>query len=432
MGKSGASGPEEPGHGERWTPAPLGDVLARAAERFGQVGSLGLLVVDASALEEVEASYGRDAYLGALRALCDLVRGVADEALEEDFWVSLGETGRSEVVLLMPHGIEDGRFYRRDLPALARDVRDRLVRHGQRIVYPYLRRPPRLATGLGFELRNPRLALVTQLRNALDEARSDARLNARHAARDRRQQLLQVITSGRIKAVYEPIVDATELTVFGYEALARGPVGSTLASPAELFPAAEEENLGFALDCLCRQKAIEGAVDFPEGVKLFMNIRPSAIHDPSFQPDELKRTLDRCGLSPSDVVFEISEQESIENYEVLREKRDEYGKLGFQFALDDTGAGYACLEAVLELCPDYIKIDRAFVSGIDEDNVRQTMVQAFKAMADGVGACIIGEGLDRLEELQTLVSLGIPYGQGWLFGKPTPLLPGPPLLDELS
>ena len=194
-----------------------------------------------------------------------------------------------------------------------------------------------------------------------------------------------------------------------------------MASPLALFGRTEEENLTFQLDCLCRQKAIEGAQDFPAGAKLFINIRPSAIHEPSFQPDALKRTLDLCGLAPTDVVFEISEQESIENYEIFREARDAYGKLGFQFALDDTGAGYASLEAVLELGPEFIKIDRAFVHGIDIDPARQNMVRAFQAIAGDTNAAIIGEGLDTLEELQTLSALGITYGQGWLFGKPGPL-----------
>ena len=99
------------------------------------------------------------------------------------------------------------------------------------------------------------------------------------------------------------------------------------------------------------------------------------------------------------MVFEISEQESIENYEIFREVRDNYGKLGFQFALDDTGAGYASLEAVLELAPEFIKVDRAFVRGIDQDSARQNMVRAFQAIARDMNSRIIGEGLDTLEEL---------------------------------
>ena len=116
-----------------------------------------------------------------------------------------------------------------------------------------------------------------------------------------------------------------------------------------------------------------------------------------------------------------TEQESIENFEIFREVRDYYGNLGLQIALDDVGAGYASLESILELSPDYIKVDRAFVAGIDEDPMRQELLSALQTLADKINAKIIGEGLDKLAELETLRRLGISFGQGWLFGKPHPL-----------
>jgi EAL domain-containing protein (putative c-di-GMP-specific phosphodiesterase class I) len=75
----------------------------------------------------------------------------------------------------------------------------------------------------------------------------------------------------------------------------------------------------------------------------------------------------------------------------------------------------------MELAPDFIKVDRAFVSRIDEDTARQELLSALQSVADRLGAQIIGEGLDTLEELETLGRLGISFGQGWLFGKPHPL-----------
>ena len=401
--------------------ATLSETLDSLCDRFAEAGALGCIYVDARALIEVEQLYGHEAFLRSLNTLGSVLRQAGEDVLPGAGVVVRGEVGRSEVVLMVPRGREDGAFYATDLPALTRLAQQRLERHGHRIVYPYLRRTPRLPVGAGFTLRNPRLGPVTQVREAIDEAREGSRLWARLSRRERRRRLLDVIVSGRVHSVYEPVVDARTFIVFGYEALARGPEGTELASPLNLFPLADEENLSFALDCLCRQKAIEGAVDFPRGAKLFMNIRPSAIHDPSFQPQALKRTLEQCELSPADVVFEISEQESFENYDVLREARDDYGKLGFQFALDDTGAGYACLEAALKLAPEFLKVDRAFVSGIDEDSGRQNMVMAFQSMAERMNAQIVGEGLDTLEELQMLAELGIQFGQGWLFGKPTPL-----------
>jgi EAL domain-containing protein (putative c-di-GMP-specific phosphodiesterase class I) len=172
---------------------------------------------------------------------------------------------------------------------------------------------------------------------------------------------------------------------------------------------------------VCRESGLRGAIDFPAGTKLFLNIRPTTIHDPAFREDRLIETLERSKLSPSDVVFEISEQESIRSFGAFREMRDYYRNLGFQFALDDTGAGYAGLEEILEVEPDYIKIDRAMVSGVDQDPARQDVLAALLTLAEKMGAQVIGEGLDTLEELEMLERLGIRFGQGWLFGHPTPL-----------
>ncbi len=402
----------------------LGEVLEAVSEQFTSRGALGLLMVDGEPLREIERGFGQEAFARASSTLGELVETVAQEVLGDTAIVAWGETGRCEVIVMVLRSATDGDFFNRDLPALERLVRQRIQRQGQRIGYPYLRRLPQLSLGWSMTMRNPLIAVVTEVRSALEEARADADLDARLAARQRRRELMELIICGQVYSVYEPIVDAKSLTVFGYEALARGNAGGELGAPLVLFSLAEQEGLTFQLDCLCRQKAIEGAADFPAGAKLFMNIRPSSFHDPSFQPDALKRTLDRCGLAPKDVVFEISEQESITNYEVLREARDFYGNQGFQFALDDTGAGHASLEAVMELSPDFIKVDRAFVHGIDEDVSRQYMVEAFRNVAERMNARIIGEGLTTLEELKMLDELGIALGQGWLFGKPTPLRAG--------
>ena len=87
------------------------------------------------------------------------------------------------------------------------------------------------------------------------------------------------------------------------------------------------------------------------------------------------------------------------------------------------GAGYAGLEELLEIEPDYIKIDRAMVSGVDQDPARQDVLSAVLTLADKMGSQVIGEGLDTIEELEMLGHLGIRFGQGWLFGHPTPLRP---------
>ncbi len=399
----------------------LGEALGAITTQFTLEGALGVLLVDASRLAVIERQYGGEAQRTVMRNLGALIaESIGDRLGINDLIVS-GETGRNEIVVLLFREATEVDFYKRELPELRRIVAEGLSRRSNRIVYPYLKQAPPLEIGTGASLRNPTIGAESQLSAALEEARGDAELNARIASRHRRQQLFELVLDGRVKSVYEPIVEVATRTVFGYEALARGPEGSELHSPMALFASATEQDLLFQLDCLCRRSGLAGARDLPGGAKLFLNVRPTAIHDPGFRAETLCRTLEQCKLRPTDVVFEISEQESIGNFDIFREVRDYYRKLGFQIALDDTGAGYASLEAVMELSPDFIKVDRAFVSGIDKDPARQELLSAMRSLAERIGARIVGEGLDTLEELEMLEELGIPFGQGWLFGKPTPL-----------
>ncbi len=391
------------------------------AEQFSDCGALGVVLVEAPGLVGIERTYGAKAHAGALTALGQLVGELLGERLSIEDLLVMGETGRNEVVILLFREPSEVEFYKTELDRIIRVLSEGLARRGNRIAYPYARQLPPMLVGSGAALRNPTIGAASQIRSALEEAREHAELQARLASRNRRRRLFQLVIEGRVRSVYEPIVEVESRTVFGYEALARGPEGTELHSPARLFATATEQDLLFQLDCLCRESGLDGARDFPGGAKLFLNVRPTTIHDPNFQAEALERTLAASQLRPSDVVFEISEQESIDNFTIFREVRDYYRKLGFQIALDDTGAGYASLEAVMELSPEFIKVDRAFVAGIDEDPQRQELLRALQTVAERIGARIIGEGLDTLEELETLGRLGIPFGQGWLFGKPHPL-----------
>jgi len=399
----------------------LSSRLDQFATRFEAAGALGLLAIRTPELTNIERDYGIDAKRSVFARLAEIAQGVAGELLDIDDFVAAGESGLDEILVFVFRELDSARFLREELPGFERAFRRELAARGGRVVYPYGRGEPQVASGIGAAVRNPKLGIETQLRRALDEARNDLDLNVRSEARARRRRMVELILDRRVRSVYEPIVAVESKTVFGYEALARGPQGTDLHSPLAMFRTAEEEGLVFELDCLCRASGLKGAVGLPEGTKLFLNIRPTTIHDPNFRAERLIRTLDECALSPSDVVFEVSEQESIANFEAFKEIRDYYRDLGFQFALDDTGAGYAGLEALVEISPEFVKVDRSFVSGIDQDPVRKTLLAALQDVCSKSNARIIAEGLDTLEELETLGELGIAFGQGWLFGKPTPL-----------
>jgi EAL domain-containing protein (putative c-di-GMP-specific phosphodiesterase class I) len=307
------------------------------------------------------------------------------------------------------------------LPELATQLLERIALDGHKIAYPYERDAPYLPVGHATVFHNPGLGNERQILEAFEHARRDAALNGAIARRERHTMFQDLVLAEDVAILYEPIVNLTTREVLGHEALVRGPWKSDLHTPNQLFRLAEETGLVFELDCLCRRTALRGARGLEAGRKLFLNCLPTAIHDPAFRGEVLRRTLEDLRLRPEDMVFEISERESIENFSIFREARDHLKGLGFQIALDDTGVAYGSLEAVMELAPDFIKVDMSLVRGIDTDPPRQELLRALHAVAGKLGGQIIAEGIETAEELEALQRLGVPYGQGYLFGRAAPL-----------
>jgi EAL domain-containing protein (putative c-di-GMP-specific phosphodiesterase class I) len=396
-------------------------LLEKIGERFDACGTLGIVIVDGSFLKSIEQRNGDQARRSALKSLGQLVQKVAERTLSDCDLVMNGEAGRNEVWVVFLREGEDASLMRQEIPNFVVALQRLIEQNAGKAFYPHLRQAPVVNTGSEITLRNPRYSTETQIIRTAEQARRDWQLTVQVDDRNRRRRFREMLFENRIYSVYEPIVEVNTRVVFGYESLVRGPEDSEFKTPVTLFGAAEEYDLVYELDCRCRASGLSGAIDFPEGTKLFLNILPTAFHDPNFRAERLIKTLEQCQLSPTDVVFEISEQESIENFSVFKEARDNLRSLGFQFALDDTGSGYAGLEALLEISPEFIKMDRAFVSGVDEDPARQDLLATLLTLAEKMGAKVIGEGLDTIEELEMLGKLGIHFGQGWLFGHATPL-----------
>ena len=115
-------------------------------------------------------------------------------------------------------------------------------------------------------------------------------------------------------------------------------------------------------------------------------------------------------------MLEISESESIENFGVFREVASSCRELGIRIAIDDAGTGYASLEAIMEISPDFIKTDMVLVRGIDQDRSRKEIVRAMGAIAESIGAEVVAEGIETEGEIHALRDLGVRFGQGFFFG----------------
>ena len=398
------------------------DLFAEIAARFVQCGAAGLVMVDTSPLEAVDRLYGVKIYGQVAHEIERKLHEVGGQYAPPEEIGRLPGNAHEQIALLFFHRRTDYDFYRESLPAIAAELAEQMPRLCRRVLAPYLPDQSTFYVGHALAMHNPSLQAERLIGKALLEAREAADLNRRNAALAARREFIEVLLAERIESIYEKIVHLPSCQVYGYEALVRGPWGTPLQGPAELFRMAEETDLVFELDCLCRQSALRGAVGrLPPSKKLFLNCLPSAIHDPNFKDSALDKTLSAVGLHPRDVIFEISEAEAIKNYAIFREFRDHYRTMGFRFALDDTGTGYSSLSALMELSPDFIKIDRSLVKSVHSDPSRQVLLRALKSLADQLGARVIAEGVEVKEEFDTVVGLGIQFAQGFHFGRGGPL-----------
>ncbi|KAB7627607.1 bifunctional diguanylate cyclase/phosphodiesterase [Alkalilimnicola sp. S0819] len=227
-----------------------------------------------------------------------------------------------------------------------------------------------------------------------------------------------ILEQERLYALFQPIVGCRRQAVYGYEALIRGPSDSLLHSPLKLFDAAARNGRLVELDLLCRKVAIARFGELALPGRLFLNVTPQTVMEADFRSGETSRFLAEHGLSGNRVVIELTEQFPIHDYDVMRAAVQHYRAMGFSIAMDDLGAGYSGLRQWSELRPDYVKIDRHFVQGVDQDSGKRDFVRSIMEMARSLGCQVVAEGIETLEEYRTLWSSGLELGQGYYFARP--------------
>ena len=234
-------------------------------------------------------------------------------------------------------------------------------------------------------------------------------------------ELHELIRDGRISTLFQPIVDPRSRGVCGFEALARGPSDSWLHSPQNLFEAARRIGVRLDLDFLCIQNACKRFVASRVAGQLFVNVSPDSIYE---EPKFAERFLDMtqaAGLAPSRCVIELTEESLLEDYARLRSTLQRLRAVGCEIAIDDLGAGSSGLRTWSELKPDFVKIDRYFISGIDADQTKLEFVRSILDMGRAMGCRVIAEGVETDRECRELVDLGLDRLQGHLLGRPSPV-----------
>ena len=230
---------------------------------------------------------------------------------------------------------------------------------------------------------------------------------------ERRARVEKVIERGGPRMVFQPVIDLNDGRTLGYEALARFD-DEPLRSPDRWFAEADEVGLGREIEIQAVSSALKHLALLAPDQLLGVNLSPATVL--SDWRGELEPTINW-----KNVIVELTEHVVIEDYQAIERSLRDIRQLGTGLSVDDTGAGFASLRHILDLAPDYVKLDISLCRGIDRDPARRALASALVAFSRDVGIVLIAEGIETEDERRALSELGVQYGQGYLLGRPAPL-----------
>jgi len=211
---------------------------------------------------------------------------------------------------------------------------------------------------------------------------------------------------------FQPIYHLKNNNVIGYEALLRDATEAQ-ASPVDIFREADKKGYLNILDRISIKTAVKSFKE--ESNSLFLNIFSSTLLEESFLS-----WWDTNILHSGPIVLELLESEPVSNWNALKKVTKQLQARGIKIAVDDMGAGYSFFQQWIELTPDFIKLDRYFAENLSGSSQKQETVRSLVDLLSNTTKIII-EGIETKEDLGTAERLGIPYAQGFLLGRPSPV-----------
>jgi len=236
--------------------------------------------------------------------------------------------------------------------------------------------------------------------------------------------LQQILDERLLVSHLQPIVSIKRRRIYGVEALARGAAcgGGVIVPPIALFGMATEHSALLRLDRLCRETALSAFAKRLPGVRnlvLHVNIDVSVLNTSTVGSGFMRELARLSGVEPGNVAIEIIESR-VEDEQALMRFVSDMREAGFLLALDDVGTGHSNLDRIPAIKPDIIKIDRGLITDIDTIYHKQVIASSLVKLAGKIGALVIAEGVERLEEVLTLMEMGVDIFQGWFFAKAVP------------
>lgn len=243
---------------------------------------------------------------------------------------------------------------------------------------------------------------------------------SRVVGRIRGEWARQMLAEHRITTHFQPIVEARKPDrVFAHECLVRGKErNGSLITPTEAQRAARAAGLLCHFDRAARLQAVRASAAHQLEGLLFINVNPNAIHDPAACMASTMDALALARIGPERVVFEVTETEDVADPAHLVSLLTFCRHNGFRVALDDLGAGYSSVRLLTRLKPDFVKLDRELVEGIELDGFKARFVEKLIDVSRSLGIPIVAEGVETLREWQWVAARDVDYVQGFYVAEP--------------
>ena len=234
----------------------------------------------------------------------------------------------------------------------------------------------------------------------------------------------QWLRPGLVTPVFQPIVDlgGVRNEVVAVEALARGPEGSALETPSQLFLAARRDKVVPQLDRVCIQAALDAARQLPPHLEIFLNVHPQTLCSDCGFSAFVADAADRAGIAPTRLTMEVLEHARVDKASCsqLRAAVQVLRGHGVRFAVDDVTDAREDVRRALSLSPDFVKVDASVVRGAQRDPRLRALLHAIAEQAVRAGARVIAEGIEELQDLRATSAAGITLALVFLLSRPKP------------
>ena len=379
---------------------------------------VGVLFIDFEKYAHIEDYYGWEVFDDVLREAAKALKRLLGTLFSTEDLIAINRPSGSEfyVFLSVPPGLRGDEILDR-LQRKARQIEESLRATLSEKFQHRIQRKIGLYVGYSKLLYSPQVRLERLVYRALREAISVASTKEGERAALLREQFKDVLVHRQIETLYQPIIDLRSGAVFAHEALSRGPADSPFENPEMLFDYALKTDQVWSLEKICMQFSAERFVGKGPGM-LFVNVETELIHALKSRGHEVLQPLLAI---QSGVVLEITERAAIRDYDLFRESVRVLRDLGFRIAIDDAGSGYASLQSIAELRPQYLKISNYLVTGLHEDSIKRDVVEMLVRLAARIDAETVAEGIETEAEKAEVERLGVTYGQGYLLGRPANL-----------